>query len=352
MVVNPAAGIHTVRFFWRWRAAGRNSGTWLDPANFVGTCRGILAVPQNQEEEVVMATAQLAPVSAASVSGHRGFSGWQAGVLFLLTAWLYAPIVSRLAVQWWQDPNYVHGFFVPAFSLLLLWEDRARLIALPLKPSWPGLVILLFALFALTVGVLSSQFFLPRISLLLLISGMVVFLAGWEYLRAVSFPLAFLILMVPSSDIFHRVTFPLQILASKTATFLLTLAGVSVVREGNILLLSGARMQVAEACSGIQSLFSLVTLAIVYGYLIETKIGMRILLALAAVPISILANAFRIFATGIVLQHWGIERAQGSFHALSGWLIFMTSLVMLFLFHCLLRSLCPMPESGNHGEGV
>jgi exosortase len=297
-----------------------------------------------------MATRELLPVSTPSVSRHRRLFWWQAGCLFLLTAWLYAPIVSRLAAQWWQDPNYIHGFFVPAFSLLLLWEDRARLAALPLKPSWSGLVILLFALLALTVGVLSSEFFLPRISFLLLISGMVVFFAGWEYLLAVSFPLAFLILMVPSSTIFNQVTFPLQILASKTASFLLTLAGVSLVREGNIILLSGARLEVAEACSGIQSLFSLVTLAIVYGYLVETKVG-RILLALAAVPISVLANALRIAATGLVLQHWGIERAQGSLHILSGWLIFMSSLALLFMFHCLLRVLYPgKPESGKQEE--
>jgi exosortase len=300
-----------------------------------------------------MATTEFVPVSTTSVSRSRKLFWGQAGVLFLLTARLYAPIVSHLAVQWWQDPNYIHGFFVPAFSLLLLWEDRAKLAAIPLKPSWSGLVILLFALFALTVGVLGSQFFLPRISLLFLISGMVVFLAGWDYLLAVSFPLAFLILMVPSSTVFNRVTFPLQILASKTATFLLTLAGVAVVREGNILLLSGARMEVAEACSGIQSLFSLVTLAIVYGYLVETKIGMRILLALAAVPISILANALRISATGLVLQHWGIEKAQGTFHILSGWLIFMSSLAMLFVFHRVLRILYPgAPEAGNQREGA
>jgi exosortase len=300
-----------------------------------------------------MATTELLPVSTTSGASHRRLFWWQAGLLFLLTAWLYAPILAQLAVQWWEDPNYIHGFFVPVFSLLLLWEDRARLTALPLKPSWSGLIILLFALLALTLGALVPGFFLPRISLLLLISGMVVFLAGWEYLLAVSFPLAFLILMVPSSTIASRITFPLQILASKTAGFLLTLAGVSVVREGNILLLSSGRLEVAKACSGIQSLFSLFTLAIIYSYLVETKIGMRILLALAAVPISILANALRISVTGLVLQHWGIERAQGTFHILSGWLIFMSSLATLFLFHRLLRILYPgMPESSHHGEGA
>jgi exosortase len=299
-----------------------------------------------------MASTELLPVSTTSAPSQRKLFWWQAGILFLLTAWLYAPIVWRLAVQWWQDPNYVHGFFVPAFSLLLLWEDRARLAALPLKPSWSGLAILLFALFALTVGVLSSEFFLARLSFLLLISGMVVFLAGWEYLRAVSFPLAFLILMVPSSTIFSRVTFPLQIIASKSASFLLTAAGVSVAREGNILLLAGARMEVAEACSGLRSLFSLMTLAIVYGSIVETKIGMRILLAVAAVPVSILANALRISATGLVLQRWGVEKAQGSFHILSGWVIFMSSLAMLFLFHCLLRILYPGARVPAHQEGA
>jgi exosortase len=295
-----------------------------------------------------MAANTLLPFASTRVWRHQKFFWWQTALLFLLTAWLYAPIVFQLAVQWWQDPNYIHGFFVPAFSLLLLWEDRARLAALPLKPSWSGLMILLIALAALTVGVLSSEFFLPRISLLLLVCGMVVFLAGWEYLLAVSFPLAFLILMVPSSTIFGRVTFPLQIVASKTACSLLAMAGVSVVREGNILILPSARMEVAEACSGIQSLFSLVTLAIVYGYLVETKIRVRILLALAAIPISVLANALRISATGIVLERWGIEKAQGTFHIFSGWLIFMASLAMLFALHRLLRFLFPSsPKSGR-----
>ena len=77
---------------------------------------------------------------------------------FLLAAWLYAPIILRVA-QWWQDPNYTHGFFVPIFSLFLIWEKRSALAALPVKPAWSGLVILLFALIALALGNMSSDFF-------------------------------------------------------------------------------------------------------------------------------------------------------------------------------------------------
>jgi exosortase len=257
----------------------------------------------------------------------------QASVLLLLAAWLYGPLAISLASQWWHDPNYTHGFFVPVFSLFLLWERRAKLAALRSQPAWSGLVFLLLALLALVLSTITSGFFLYRISFLLFIVGMVVFLAGWKHLAAVSFPLAFLVLMIPSSTLLGQITLPLQIVASKTANFLLMLVGIPAVREGNIILLPTARLEVAEACSGIRSLFSLITLTVIYGYLTETKITLRVLLVLMAVPISILTNALRIAVTGVVVEYWGIEGAQGTIHLLSGWLIFAGSLALVFLIH-------------------
>jgi exosortase len=274
----------------------------------------------------------------ANFFNSRALLYWQGGMLVLLTAWLYAPLGLRLAQQWCKDPNYTHGFFVPLFSLFLIWEGRAKLATLPMKPSCWGLVILVCALFALVLGTISSGFFLSRISLLLMICGLVIFLAGWEHLAAISFPLAFLVLMIPSSTVVEQITFPLQILASKSATLLLTGVGVSAVREGNIILLPNARLDVAEACSGIRSLFSLITLTVIYGYLAETKTAVRVLLALIAIPVSILANALRIAVTGVVVQRWGIEGAQGTPHLVSGWLIFAGSLLLIFSLHRLSRT--------------
>jgi|SRR5450631_2719814 exosortase len=268
----------------------------------------------------------------------------QAGILFLLAAWLYAPLGLHLASQWWQDPNYTHGFFVPLFSLFLIWERRAKLAALRIQPAWSGLVMILFALVTLTLSTIKSGFFLYRVSVLLFIAGVVVFLAGWKHLAAISFPLAFLILMIPSSTLVERITFPLQVIASKTASFLLLLAGVPAIREGNIILLPTARLEVAEACSGIRSLFALLTLTIVYGYLAETKIGVRVLLALLAVPISVLANALRIAFTGVIVENWGVQRAEGTIHLLSGWLVFVASLALIFLLHRLLQFLWLGPD--------
>ncbi len=286
----------------------------------------------------------------ASFPKRRALVYGQAAIIVLLAAWLYAPFVLGLARQWWQDPNYTHGFFVPVFALFLLWERRAKLAALRIKPAWSGLVMLLLALRALILGTNRSEFLFYRISVLLFIAGIVVFLAGWKHLAAISFPLAFLVLMIPSSTLLEQITFPLQIIASKSASFLLMLAGVPAIREGNIILLPTARLEVAEACSGIRSLFSLLTLTIVYGYLAESKIRIRMLLALLAVPISILANALRIAFTGLLVENWGVERAQGTIHMLSGWLVFVASLALVFLLHRLLQLIWPGAQEVDHDE--
>ena len=130
------------------------------------------------------------------------------------------------------------------------------------------------------------------------------------------------------------------------------LVGIPAVREGNIILLPTARLEVAEACSGIRSLFSLITLTVIYGYLAETKVSLRVLLVLMAVPISVLANALRIAVTGVVVEYWGIEGAQGTIHLLSGWLIFAGSLALVFLLHRFSQGAVLYPGRGRSAGGI
>jgi exosortase len=259
---------------------------------------------------------------------------WRALVLIGLLGWLYAPVLSRLTQQWWNDPNFSHGFFVPLFSLFVLWQDRSRLAAVPHRPSIWGLPVIVISLCTLLLGVLGAEVFLARTSLIFLAAGITIFLLGWKMLRAVLFPLAFLILMVPiPSIIFNQVTFPLQIFASKLAAWALPIFGVPVLREGNIINLPAMPLEVADACSGIRSLLSLTTLTIMYGYLLEKRVLVRVLLALASIPIAVAANGFRIIGTGLLVQYWDPDKAQGFFHEFSGWLIFVFSLLMLFVVH-------------------
>ncbi|HEX4785300.1 MAG TPA: exosortase A [Candidatus Sulfotelmatobacter sp.] len=270
---------------------------------------------------------------------------WQAAVLVTLCLWLYWVTLRHLVGQWWTDPNFSHGFFVPLFSAFVIWQERDRLARLRPNPSWTGATVLLAGLGLLVVGRLGAELFLDRSSLLLVLAGLVILFLGWNLFRALLFPWAFLLLMIPIPTIlFNQITFPLQLLASKVAATVLPVFGVPILREGNVINLPAMALEVAEACSGIRSLMSLVTLAIMYGYLLEKRIWVRWLLAFASVPIAVAANSFRIIGTGLLVQYWDAEKAQGYFHASWGWIIFVLSLLMLYALHGLINLLFPAQD--------
>jgi exosortase len=143
--------------------------------------------------------------------------------------------------------------------------------------------------------------------------------------------------------VFNQITFPLQLLASRVAADVLPLFDVPVLREGNLIYLP--RMPnplfVDEACSGIRSLMSLACLSIIYGYLMERRIVVRWALALVSLPIAVVANSARIIGTGLVVQYWDLEKAQGFYHIFAGWLVFVVCLGLLYFAHFLIQVVWP-----------
>ena len=281
---------------------------------------------------------EIAPLAPAGegrlLSGLVRFQGWS---LLLLLIWLYHSIFYNLVLQWGKDPNFEHCYFVPLFSLYVLWQDRKRLKAINATPSWAGLPIEVLGLIMLVLGVLGIELFTMRVSLLVVLAALIILFRGWEFFRAIFFPWAFLFLMIPVPKlILQEFTFPLQLLASRLATDMLRLVSVPVLREGNMIILAAMPLDVAEACSGIRSLLSLVTLAIIYGYLLEKRNWVRVVLTCAAVPIAVFANSFRVFATGLVVQYWDPDKGQGFYHEFQGWLMFVVSLLLLFAVHSLI----------------
>jgi exosortase len=259
--------------------------------------------------------AELPTVCPASAPLLRALPSWQLVTFAALVLWLYGPTLTQLThliQQWWHDPNFSHGFFVPAFSAFVVWQERARLAQIPLRPSWTGVGIVALALAVLVIGQTGAELFLARLSLLLLLSSLIVLFLGWNHLRALLFPLAFLVLMIPIPTIvFNQITFPLQLLASWLSAGVLQWLGVPVLREGNVIILPAMALEVAEACSGIRSLMSLATLAVIYGYLMDRNIAVRVLLAVASVPIAVVANGSRIVGTGLLVQYWGPRQGRG-----------------------------------------
>lgn len=263
---------------------------------------------------------------------------WQLSLIVLGLAFLYRDVLARLVAQWWNDPNFSHGFFVPAFAALVIWWDRERLARIPVMPSWFGLLFLAGGLGVLVVGVLGAELFLSRTSLIFVLAGLVVQFLGWGYLRALAFPLLFLFLMIPiPAIVFNQVAFPLQLLASTLAASFLQFVGVPSLRQGNVIQLPVMTLEVVEACSGIRSLITLLTLSVIYGYLMERGTIKRVILALSAIPIAVLSNSLRIVGTGLLGEFWDPEKAQGFFHTFSGWVIFVVSLGLLFALHSLMK---------------
>jgi exosortase len=287
------------------------------------------------------------PIIGRSWAGRRWFV-WPT-ILSGLVLLLYAPVLKNLVLQWWSDPDYSHGFFVPLFSGYILWRQRERWLKAEIKPSNFGLLVMLGAVGLLLVASLGAELFTTRFSLLVLLAGMVLFLAGWKFLRAVSFPLCFLIFMIPLPQIvYNQITFPLQLIASRFAAFWLELVHVPVLRDGNILVFSNYSLEVVEACSGIRSLMTLISLALIYGYLLEPRLWVRIMLVSLMVPIAIVSNAIRIMGAGVMAHRFGPAAAEGFLHEFSGWVIFLVALVLLFASHWILRRIGKVPREAAH----
>ena len=178
--------------------------------------------------------------------------------------------------------------------------------------------------------------------MLFVLAGAIVFLRGTPALKVLAFPLAFLLLMIPlPAIIFNQIAFPLQLLASRAGEAALSLSGIPVLREGNVIVLAHITLEVAEACSGIRALVSLLTLGIVYGYFTDDRVGVRTVIALATIPIAIVANAARVAGTGIAAQYFGERAAEGFFHTFSGWLVFVAAFAMLFVVGRTIEWLAP-----------
>jgi exosortase len=263
--------------------------------------------------------------------------GWRGLLLVCVLVALYAPVLMHLVGQWYNDADYSHGFLVPLLSLYLIWQRREKLRQVARRPSSWGMLVVLFSVGLLFLGSLGAELFLARISMIGTICGLIVYFSGAALLRAMAFPLAFLLFAIPiPALIYNEIVFPLQFVASKFATSTLeTLNLFPVMREGNILILPHMSLEVVEACSGIRSLMSLLALAAGYGYLTERSTLVRWFLFLAMVPLAIISNGTRVMITAVMANYIGPQAAEGFMHEFSGWVIFVVATALFLSLHSL-----------------
>lgn len=265
--------------------------------------------------------------------------GWPGLLLVAVLIGLYVPVLQRLFEQWYIDPDYSHGFLVPVLSAYLIWQRRDKLRLVARRPSMWGMAIVIGSIGLLFLGSLGAELFLTRISLLGSICGLIVYFCGTAVLRAIAFPMAFLLFAIPIPVIiYNEIVFPLQFIASRFATRTLEILNLfPIMREGNVLIIPGMSLQVVEACSGIRSLMSLLALAAGYGYLVERSIVVRWILIVAMVPLAIVSNGTRVMITAVMANYIGPQAAEGFMHEFSGWVIFVVATVLFLAFHALIN---------------
>lgn len=249
--------------------------------------------------------------------------------LAVLLGYLYYPVIAGLLAQWSIDTAYGYGYFMPGIAAYLVWERRHTLRALPSQSSWWGYLILLAGLGMLVLGRAGGIHLLDRGSLIIVLFALVLFLGGWPILRLLTFPLAFLALMIPPPPaLFNRLVWPLQLFTARFSTEALRLVGYPVLLQGVYIDLPTVRVEVAEACSGFQSLIALGATGVLLASMTQDRWIDRVLLVAAVVPIAILSNGIRV--TWIIAMGSRDARFfEGALHPGSGWVVFVLATALL-----------------------
>jgi exosortase D (VPLPA-CTERM-specific) len=275
---------------------------------------------------------------------------------------LYFNVLLKLARDWWTDENYSHGLLVPFVIGFIVWSEFDELKAAAKKPNfWLGGVTIVFAVLMLFGGTLGAELFTQRVSFALILTGIIVYFFGAKILKFLAASFALLLLSIPIPQIiFNKIAFPLQIWASQAAVWGIRLFEVPTLRKGNVIeiLPQGATqiiaLEVVEACSGIRSLMTLATLALILAYFTReneraTKdkkfnflknfdFWRALILMLSAIPIAVLTNAARVTATGIFTYFYGKRATEGFWHEASGWLVYVAALILLIAVNSVLKS--------------
>ncbi|HEY0077640.1 MAG TPA: exosortase [Pyrinomonadaceae bacterium] len=310
---------------------------------------------------------------------------WKPLLVAAAIAFVYAGVLLKLGRFWWDDPNYSHGLLIPFIIGYIIWTERERLSQMQSHPSvvW-GALMIACALFMLWAGTAGAELFVQRSSLLLMLAGVAVYFRGFRLLKMLFVPLLLLALAIPiPAIIFNKVAFPLQLFASRCAVWAMRQFDIPVLRDGNVIELMPLnshvtkKLEVVEACSGIRSLMTLVTLAVVFAYFTTPGVGgdktnmdagnadgasrgrwsparwglwRALIIVVAAVPIAIVTNAARVSGTGILARYYGTEVADGFFHSFSGWVVYVAAFLLLFAVGWLLDRAVSGKDGGRGGR--
>ncbi len=256
----------------------------------------------------------------------------QALILTGVFAALYSHAITTLIYDWSNNANFSHGFLIPFVAVYMVWHKKEILKTLEIKSSSAGIGVIVLGMLCYLAGTIGSELFVMRSSMIITISGMVIYLFGFQIFKAVLIPILYLIIMIPlPAIIWNKIAFPLQLFAANLSSGMVRLLGIPVLRDGNILHLANTSLEVVDACSGIRSLTSLLALSGAFAFIAPLGNFKKWVLFFSAVPIAVVVNIVRLTITAVMATYMGADAAQGFLHEMSGIVVFAVALALVYL---------------------
>lgn len=237
----------------------------------------------------------------------------------------------KAMVKYWEiREEYSHGYIIPFIAIFLVWQKKNIIENLAFKGAWLGCVLVCIGLVTIFLGNLSTIPTITQYGFLAVVIGMVLSYMGWKSIKPILIPLLFLAFMIPLPAFFlNNLSSELQLISSEIGVAVIRLFDISVYLEGNVIDLGSYKLQVVEACSGLNYLFPLMSLAFMAAYFYQAAIWKRAVIFLSSIPVTIFMNSFRIGVIGVLVEHWGPSQAEGFLHDFEGWVIFMACTAIL-----------------------
>ena len=250
----------------------------------------------------------------------------------------YIPVFQFLGEKWLVSEEYSHSFIVVPFIFYMAWRKLPVILEGPIRYSIFGLVILIFSIPIYLFAWLTQVHTIISLSLFLTIIGVIIYLAGVKGVKELCTPLILLVMVIPIPEqLYIQITFPLQLKVSQISEIVIRIFGVPIFREGNIMNIPEKSFEVVEACSGLRSMITILTLSVIMDYFMLRKTYSKLVLFIMGVPVAIFVNIIRVISIVLLFHYFKLDLSAGIWHTIMGLLIFCIALLILFLLQRVLE---------------
>ncbi len=264
-------------------------------------------------------------------------------IVWILAAILYAPVFYSLYRSRWDGVDYTHAYFILPLSLWLTWRKRAYLKELldrNNRHSIPGLSIFITGIFMFIFGWREDYFFITTLSVIPLLFGLIIYLYGTKMAKSLSFPLFYLLLLVPPPyAILDSITLPMRHGTSIATEVILRFFDYPITREGLLLNIGYKDIFMGQPCSGFRSLITMFSLVLVYVYISKGNRAKKLILTSLIIPFVLIGNLIRVIILCLITFYFGEAAGQGFFHSFSGIVIFIIAILGIIGAESLLDAL-------------